>query len=79
VSKCLPRTRVPVPPTVVFADPSEDSRDALREGRSATDVRAVADGAEPLDYLGRAGAVSPPPSLAYWLETAELPPAAAAS
>jgi two-component system response regulator len=58
-------------PTVLFADASEDyrsmARDALLEGRSATDMRAVADGDELLKYLERVGAtdgaVTPPPSL----------------
>ena len=41
------RSRVPVLPTVLFADASEDyrsmARDALLEGRNATDLRTVAD------------------------------------
>ena len=65
------RTRVPVLPTVLFADASEDyramARDALLEGRNATDMRTVADGTELLAYLERAGAtegaVTPAPSL----------------
>ena len=65
------RSRVPVLPTVLFADASEDyrsmARDALLEGRNATDLRTVADGAELLAYLERAGAtegaVTPAPSL----------------
>ena len=65
------RTRVPVLPTVLFADASEDyrsmARDALLEGRNVTDMRTVADGAELLAYLERAGAtegaVTPIPSL----------------
>jgi two-component system response regulator len=58
-------------PTVLFADASEDYRamakDALLEGRSATDMRAVADGAELLAYLrngpAEQGKVTPVPSL----------------
>jgi two-component system response regulator len=58
-------------PTVLFADASEDyrsmARDALLEGRNATDLRTVSDGAEVLAYLQRAGqttgAVTPSPSL----------------
>jgi CheY-like chemotaxis protein len=58
-------------PTVLFADASEDyrsmARDALLEGRNATDLRTVADGTEVLAYLKRAGAtqgaVTPAPSL----------------
>jgi two-component system response regulator len=58
-------------PTVLFADANEDyramARDALLEGRSATDLRAVADGAQLLAYLQRTGqttgAVTPRPSL----------------
>jgi two-component system response regulator len=58
-------------PTVLFADASEDyrsmARDALLEGRNATDLRAVADGTEVLAYLERVGstrgAVAPAPSL----------------
>ena len=42
------RSRVPMLPTVLFADASEDyramARDALLEGRNATDMRTVADG-----------------------------------
>src|SRR5690242_13885003 len=65
------RSRVPMLPTVLFADASEDYRamakDALLEGRSATDMRAVADGAELLAYLHSApsdhGKVTPVPSL----------------
>jgi CheY-like chemotaxis protein len=71
VSERFQRTRVPLLPTVLFADASEDyrsmARDALLEGRSATDMRAVADGDELLKYLERVGAtdgaVTPPPSL----------------
>jgi two-component system response regulator len=65
------RLRVPALPTVLFADASEDyrsmARDALLEGRNATDLRTVADGGELLAYLDRAGAtqgaVAPAPSL----------------
>ncbi len=65
------RTRIPVLPTVLFADASEDyramARDALLEGRNATDMRTVGDGAELVAYLERAGAtegaVTPVPSL----------------
>jgi two-component system response regulator len=79
VSERFQRTRVPVLPTVLFADASEDyramARDALLEGRTATDMRTVAGGAELLAYLARAdapdGAVTPRPSLI--LLDAELP------
>ena len=65
------RGRVPVLPTILLADASEDyramARDALLEGRDATDLRTVADGAELTAYLERAGAtdgaVTPSPSL----------------
>jgi two-component system response regulator len=65
------RTRVPVLPTVLFADASEDyramARDALLEGRTATDMRTVAEGGELVAYFERAGAtegaVMPMPSL----------------
>src|SRR3954453_7360987 len=65
------RSRVPMLPTVLFADASEDyrsmARDALLEGRNATDMRAVADGTELVSYLERAGAtegaVTPAPAL----------------
>jgi two-component system response regulator len=58
-------------PTVLFADANEDyrsmARDALLEGRNATDLRAVADGTELLAYLEQVGstegAVKPKPSL----------------
>src|SRR3954469_21499308 len=71
VSDRFQRTRVPALPTILFADASEDfqamARDALLEGRNATDMRAVGDGGELLAYLQRAdardGAVSPPPPL----------------
>ena len=60
VSDRFQRTRIPVLPTVLFADPSEDyrgmARDALLEGRNATDMRTVGDGAELVAYLERAGA-----------------------
>ena len=71
VSDRLQRSRVPMLPTVLFADASEDyrsmARDALLEGRNATDLRTVADGTQLLAYLTRAGAsegaVTPAPSL----------------
>ena len=71
VSDRFQRSRVPMLPTVLFADASEDyrsmARDALLEGRNATDLRTVADGTELLAYLQRAGAtegaVAPAPSL----------------
>jgi len=71
VSDRFQRTRVPVLPTVLFADASDDyrsmARDALLEGRNATDMRTVADGGALLAYLERAGAtegkVMPVPSL----------------
>src|SRR4051794_36955582 len=71
VSDRFQRMRVPALPTILFADPSEDyramARDALLEGRNATDLRTVADGQELLNYLQRAGAkdgaVMPVPSL----------------
>src|SRR4051794_33663107 len=71
VSERFQRMRVPALPTILFADASEDyrsmARDALLEGRNATDMRTVADGAELLAYLERAGAtegaVMPVPSL----------------
>jgi two-component system, response regulator len=73
VSDRFQRSRVPVLPTVLFADASEDyrgmARDALLEGRNATDLRTVAGGPELLAYLARAGArdgaVTPPPSLIF--------------
>jgi two-component system response regulator len=63
--------RVPALPTILFADANEDyramARDALLEGRNATDLRTVADGTELLAYLKRAGAtegaMTPAPSL----------------
>lgn len=65
------RSRVPVLPTVLFADASEDyrsmARDALLEGRNVTDMRTVGDGNALLAYVQRAGAkegaVTPIPSL----------------
>jgi CheY-like chemotaxis protein len=71
VSDRFQRSRVPMLPTILFADASEDyrsmARDALLEGRSATDLRAVASGDEVLAYVNRAGAtegaVTPAPSL----------------
>src|ERR1700742_54252 len=71
VSDRFQRSRVPMLPTVLFADASEDYRamakDALLEGRSATDMRVVADGTQLLAYLdGDAthdGALNPVPSL----------------
>src|SRR3954447_20231189 len=78
VSERFQRSRVPVLPTVLFADASEDyramARDALLEGRNATDMRAVAGGAELLAYLqGGAdnGSLAPRPSLIF--VDAELP------
>ena len=58
-------------PTILFADASEDyrsmARDALLEGRNATDLRTAGDGTEVLAYLERTGqptgAVTPAPSL----------------
>jgi two-component system response regulator len=71
VSERFQRTRIPVLPTVLFADASADyramARDALLEGRTATDLRTVAGAPELLAYLARAdapdGAVTPRPSL----------------
>ena len=71
VSDRFQRSRVPALPTILFADAREDyrsmARDALLEGRNATDLRTVADGAELLAYIDRAGAtegaLSPAPSL----------------
>jgi CheY-like chemotaxis protein len=73
VSDRFQRSRVPVLPTVLFADASEDyramARDALLEGRSVTDMRTVASGADLLAYLARAGApngaVTPRPALIF--------------
>jgi two-component system, response regulator len=71
VSDRVQRSRVPMLPTVLFADASEDYRamvkDALLEGRIATDMRSVAGGGELLAYLrsapAQAGPVTPVPSL----------------
>src|SRR3954471_9661496 len=71
VSDRFQRMRVPALPTVLFADASEDyramARDALLEGRNATDMRTVGDGQALMAYLQRAGAtegaVTPVPSL----------------
>src|SRR3954469_24216479 len=71
VSDRFQRMRVPALPTVLFADASEDyramARDALLEGRNATDMRTVGDGQALMAYLQRAGAtegaVTPIPSL----------------
>jgi two-component system response regulator len=71
VSDRFLRSRVPMLPTVLFADASEDYRamakDALLEGRNATDMRAVADGGELLAYVRNApaaqGRITPFPSL----------------
>src|ERR1700761_1544466 len=79
VSERFQRLRGPSLPTVLFADASEDyrgmARDALLEGRNATDMRTVADGGQLLAYLSRTnaqdGAVTPFPSLV--VIDAELP------
>jgi CheY-like chemotaxis protein len=71
VTDRLQRSRVPMLPTVLFADASEDYRamakDALLEGRNATDMRTVASGRELLAYLtdepAEQGPVTPVPSL----------------
>ena len=71
--------RLPALPTVLFADASEDyramARDALLEGRNATDLRLATDGRDLLDYLRREGrwadAVAPRPALIVL--DAELP------
>jgi two-component system response regulator len=71
VSVRFMRSRVPMLPTVLFADASADYRamakDALLEGRNATDMRTVGDGAELLAYLRDApeptGRMKPFPSL----------------
>jgi two-component system response regulator len=71
VSERFQRMRVPALPTILFADTNEDyramARDALLEGRNATDLRTVSDGEELLAYLQRAGAtegaVTPAPNL----------------
>src|SRR4051812_43167385 len=73
VSERFQRSRVPVLPTVLFADASDGyramARDALLEGRNATDVRTVAGGAELLGYLQGGGAangsLAPRPSLIF--------------
>jgi CheY-like chemotaxis protein len=67
----LQRMRLPALPTVLFADASEDyramARDALVEGRDATDLRLAEDGADLLAYLRRSGrwatALAPRPAL----------------
>jgi CheY-like chemotaxis protein len=79
VSDRFQRSRVAFLPTVLFADASEDyrsmARDALLEGRNATDMRTVADGAELLAYLREVpaptGKITPAPSLIVL--DAELP------
>ena len=71
VSDRFQRSRVPVLPTVLFADASADyrdmARDALLEGRTATIMRTVAAGAELLAYLAPDkapdSALAPAPSL----------------
>jgi two-component system response regulator len=70
VSDRFQRSRLPVLPTVLFADSSEDYRamakDALLEGRNATDMRMVADGGELVAYLHGASSsthLTPAPSL----------------
>jgi CheY-like chemotaxis protein len=70
VSDRFQRSRLPVLPTVLFADASEDYRamakDALLEGRNATDMRMVADGGELVAYLHGAPSskqLTPAPSL----------------
>jgi two-component system response regulator len=73
VSDRFQRSRVPVLPTVLFADASADyremARDALLEGRTATVMRTVAGGGELLTYLTRTGAtdgvVAAAPSLIF--------------
>jgi two-component system response regulator len=63
--------RLPSLPTVLFADASEDyramARDALVEGRDATDLRLATDGADLIAYLQRTGrwetALAPRPAL----------------
>ena len=67
----LQRMRLPALPTVLFADASVDyramARDALVEGRDATDLRVATDGADLLAYLHRTGrwatALAPRPAL----------------
>jgi CheY-like chemotaxis protein len=71
VSDRFQRSWVPMMPTVLFADASEDycamAKDALLEGRSATDMRTVADASELLAYLrsepAQEGKIAPAPSL----------------
>jgi CheY-like chemotaxis protein len=71
VSDRFQRVRLPALPTILFADADEDyramARDALLEGRNATDMRTVATNEELAAYLQRAGAtegaVTPAPSL----------------
>jgi CheY-like chemotaxis protein len=71
VSDRFQRSRVPTLPTILYADASEDyramARDALLEGRNATDMRTVGTGGELLGYLQRPptvdGALKPVPSL----------------
>ena len=71
VSDRFQRSRVPSLPTILYADASEDyramARDALLEGRNATDMRTVATGGELLGYLQSPpaveGALKPAPSL----------------
>ena len=62
VSDRFQRSRVPVLPTVLFADASEDYRamaqDALLEGRNGDRPADVADGDELLAYLA-AGDATP--------------------
>jgi CheY-like chemotaxis protein len=75
----LQRMQLPALPTVLLADADEDyramARDALIEGRDATDLRVVSDGTDLMAYLrttGRwAGAVAPRPALIVL--DAELP------
>ena len=65
------RMRLPALPTVLFADAGEDyramARDALLEGRHATDLRTATDGPDVVAYLQRSGrwaeAVAPRPTL----------------
>lgn len=65
------RMRLPALPTVLFADGSEGyrgmARDALLEGREATDLRLATDGPDVLAYIERSGrwarAVAPRPAL----------------
>jgi two-component system response regulator len=73
------RMRLPALPTVLFADASEDyramARDALLEGRNATDLRVATDGEDVLAYLERTGrwaeAVAPRPAVIV-LDASEL-------